>query len=94
MDIARKDSSVPLSNLPHQHEPDAVARESIHVRSTTMKSGTKDKLEGKFHEAKGKLKEVAGQIAGKPKLEAEGTNEHAAGKVQEKVGQIKTVLGK
>ena len=34
-----------------------------------MKSSTKDKAEGKFHEAKGKIKEVAGEITDNPKLE-------------------------
>jgi uncharacterized protein YjbJ (UPF0337 family) len=61
---------------------------------TTMKSGTKDKVEGKYHEAKGKVKEVAGKISGKPDLEVAGTDEEVAGKIQGKVGQIKTVLGK
>jgi len=59
-----------------------------------MNSSSKDKLQGAFHEVKGKAKEVAGQIAGKPELEAAGTNEKVAGKIQKKVGQIKQVLGK
>jgi uncharacterized protein YjbJ (UPF0337 family) len=59
-----------------------------------MKSSMKDKVEGTFHEAKGKAKEVAGKIADSPKLEAEGKAEKIAGKVQEKVGQVKKVLGK
>ena len=58
-----------------------------------MKSSMKDKVEGTFHEAKGKVKEVAGEITDNPKLEAEGKSEKIAGKVQEKVGQIKKVLG-
>jgi uncharacterized protein YjbJ (UPF0337 family) len=63
-------------------------------RRTTMKSGMKDKVEGKLHEAKGKVKEVAGHVTGNPDLEAAGTNEKVAGKIQGKVGQIKTVFGK
>jgi len=59
-----------------------------------MKSSTKDKVEGTFHETKGKLKEMAGKITDNPKLEAEGTGEKIAGKVQEKIGQVKKVLGK
>jgi uncharacterized protein YjbJ (UPF0337 family) len=59
-----------------------------------MKSGMKDKVEGKFHEAKGKVKEVAGKVTGKSKMEDEGKDENMAGKVQHKVGEIKTVLGK
>jgi uncharacterized protein YjbJ (UPF0337 family) len=63
-------------------------------RRSTMKSSVQDKAEGVFHEAKGKVKEVAGKITDNPKLEAEGTVEKIAGKVQEKIGQVKTVLGK
>ena len=58
-----------------------------------MKSSTKDKAEGTFHEVKGKVKEVAGELSDNPKLEAEGTGEKIAGKVQEKIGQVKKVLG-
>ena len=59
-----------------------------------MKSSTKDQAEGTFHELKGKVKEIAGQVSDNPKLEAEGTGEKLAGKVQEKIGQFKKVLGK
>jgi uncharacterized protein YjbJ (UPF0337 family) len=59
-----------------------------------MKSSTKDQAVGKFHKAKGKLKEIAGDLSDNPKLEAEGTVEKIAGKVQEKIGQINKVLGK
>jgi uncharacterized protein YjbJ (UPF0337 family) len=58
------------------------------------KNSTEDQVEGKFHEAKGKVKEVAGQLTDNPKLEAEGVGEKVAGKVQKKVGEIKKVLGK
>ena len=58
-----------------------------------MKSSMKDKVEGSFHEAKGKIKEVAGEITDNPNLEAEGKSEKIAGKVQEKIGQVKKVLG-
>ncbi len=59
-----------------------------------MNSGAKDKVEGTFHQAKGKVKEMAGSITDNPKLKAEGTAERVAGKVQEKVGEVKKVLGK
>ena len=59
-----------------------------------MKSSTRDKAEGTFHEVKGKVKEVAGELTDNPKLKAEGTGENIAGKVQEKIGQVKKVLGK
>jgi uncharacterized protein YjbJ (UPF0337 family) len=59
-----------------------------------MKSSTRDKAEGTFHEVKGKVKEVAGKLSDNPKLKAEGTAERIAGKVQEKIGEVKKVLGK
>jgi uncharacterized protein YjbJ (UPF0337 family) len=70
------------------------AARQIFDRRNTMKSSTKDQAEGKFHEAKGKVKEMAGKITDNPKLEDEGQVEKMAGKVQEKVGQVKKVLGK
>ena len=63
-------------------------------RRNTMKSSIRDKAEGTFHEAKGKVKEVSGKIIDNPRLEAEGTDEKIAGKVQEKIGHVKKVLGK
>lgn len=59
-----------------------------------MKSSTKDQAEGKFHEMKGKVKEVAGKLSDNPNLEGEGTGEKIAGKVQSKIGQVEKVLGK
>jgi len=58
-----------------------------------MKSSMKDKVKGTLHEAKGKAKEMAGEITDNPKLEAEGKAENIAGKVQVKIGQVKKVLG-
>jgi uncharacterized protein YjbJ (UPF0337 family) len=58
-----------------------------------MKSSTQDQMEGTFHQVKGKVKEVAGELSDNPKLEAEGSAEKIAGKVQEKIGQVKKVLG-
>ena len=59
-----------------------------------MKSSNRDNAEGTFHEAKGKVKEMAGKLSDNPKLEAKGKVEKIAGKVQKKVGQVKKVLNK
>ena len=59
-----------------------------------MKSSTKDTAEGKMHQVKGKVKQVAGILAGRDDLEAEGKEEHLEGKIQEKAGQIKKVMDK
>jgi uncharacterized protein YjbJ (UPF0337 family) len=59
-----------------------------------MKSSTRDRAEGTFHEVKGAAKEIAGKLCDNPKLEAQGGGEKIAGKIQEKVGLVKKVLGK
>ena len=53
----------------------------------------KDKVKGTFHDAKGKVREVAGKITDNPELEAKGKAEKIAGKVQKKIGEVKKVLG-
>ena len=57
-----------------------------------MKSSTKDQIEGRLHELKGKVKERAGQVVNSPGLEAEGQDEALAGTVQKKIGEIKKVF--
>ena len=59
-----------------------------------MKSSTQDKSEGKWHQLKGKIKQVTGKAVGNRDLEAEGKAEKIDGKVQGKVGQIKDVVVK
>ncbi|RPI77388.1 MAG: CsbD family protein [Desulfobacteraceae bacterium] len=59
-----------------------------------MKSSKRDQREGTFHQMKGKVKEVIGELSNNPKLEAEGAGEKIAGKAQKKIGEIKKVFGK
>jgi len=59
-----------------------------------MTQSAKDQMEGTLHNAKGTVKEKAGQILKNPDLTAEGQNEKLAGKVQTKVGQIEKVFEK
>lgn len=48
-----------------------------------MKAGTRDKVEGVFHEAKGRIKGISGKMTGKFELEVEGDNEKIGGKIQQ-----------
>jgi len=57
-----------------------------------MKSSTKDQVEGKLHEMKGKVKEEAGQATNNPELVDEGQHEKAMGKVQKKAGLVKKAV--
>jgi uncharacterized protein YjbJ (UPF0337 family) len=59
-----------------------------------MENSTQDKVEGKFHEVKGKVKEKVGQVTNDPNLESEGQGENLAGKIQKKVGDIEKVFEK
>jgi uncharacterized protein YjbJ (UPF0337 family) len=64
------------------------------LNSGHMNPSTNDQIEGKLHEVKGKIKEVAGHAVGNPDLETEGRVETLAGKIENKVGQIKKVFEK
>jgi len=63
-------------------------------QETQMKQSTKDNVEGKMHQVKGKAKEIAGKIMDDHELEAEGKMETLGGKAQEKIGQVEKVAGK
>jgi len=58
-----------------------------------MQSSIRDKVEGTFHEVKGKIKELAGEITDDSNLQTEGTDEKIAGQVQEKIGKHGTGCG-
>jgi len=59
-----------------------------------MKRSTKNEARGQLDHLKGKLKELAGIVTGRRKLEAEGKDQKLAGTVRKKVGQVEKVLGK
>jgi uncharacterized protein YjbJ (UPF0337 family) len=59
-----------------------------------MDSSTKDKAKGGLHEAKGTIKEKAGEATNNPDLRDRGAAEKAGGNIQSKVGDIKKVFGK
>lgn len=49
----------------------------------------KDRIEGSFNQAKGKVKEAAGEVTGDAKLQTEGKADQVKGKVQNAVGGAK-----
>ena len=57
-----------------------------------MNPSTKDQVEGRFHEVKGKIKEKVGKTAHSSNLQNEGTSEKIAGKIQKKIGQVEKIL--
>ena len=59
-----------------------------------MKSSTEDEVKGKYHRAKGEIKETVGELTDDRDLEAKGEAEKIEGKTQEKKGQIKKVFDK
>ncbi len=59
-----------------------------------MKDSTKDKVEGKVEQAKGTMKEKAGQATHDKDLTSEGRGDKMGGKVQEKVGDAEKFFEK
>ncbi len=53
----------------------------------------RDELEGKFDQAKGKVKEGVGRALDDRDLEAEGNADHAGGEVQEGFGKVRRKVG-
>jgi uncharacterized protein YjbJ (UPF0337 family) len=51
-----------------------------------MKSSTRDRIRGSFHEVKGAIKEEAGKLTNNRTLEVKGNVEKTAGKVQHHIG--------
>lgn len=52
----------------------------------------KDRIQGSFEQAKGKVKEAAGKAAGDTKLETEGKADQIKGKVQNTIGGMKDTV--
>ena len=52
-----------------------------------------DEAEGKWEQAKGWVKDKAGEVTNSPKLEAEGEAQNAAGKGEETWGKLKRGVG-
>jgi uncharacterized protein YjbJ (UPF0337 family) len=59
-----------------------------------MKSSAKNRIAGRIHEVKGKIKEKAGRLTNDPGLEGEGMGERIAGNVQKKIGQLQRIVEK
>ncbi len=54
-----------------------------------MSVPNKDEVDGKWEQAKGWVKDKAGEVTNDPELEAEGEAQNAAGKGQETWGKFK-----
>ena len=58
-----------------------------------MSTPNKDEVEGKWEQAKGWVKDTAGEVTGDRELEAEGEAQNAAGEGQETWGKFKRGVG-
>lgn len=58
-----------------------------------MSTPNKDEVEGKWEQAKGWVKDKAGEVTNNPDLEAEGEAQNAAGEGQETWGKFKRGVG-
>jgi uncharacterized protein YjbJ (UPF0337 family) len=59
-----------------------------------MKPSTRNQAKGKLENLKGRIKEIAGIVTGRGKLEAEGKNQALAGRARKKLGHVEKVVGK
>lgn len=57
-----------------------------------MRNSTRNKMEGKMRELKGKVKEGFGEVTNNPDVEARGKAEKLGGKVQGKMGDVQKVF--
>ena len=58
-----------------------------------MTGPNKDEVKGKWEQAKGWVKDKAGEATGNERLEAEGEAQNAAGHTQETWGKVKGGVG-
>ena len=58
-----------------------------------MSTPNSDEVEGTFDQAKGTIKDKAGEFLGDREMEAEGEAEHAKGEAQETWGKFKRGVG-
>jgi uncharacterized protein YjbJ (UPF0337 family) len=57
-----------------------------------MDSGMDDKIKGKIHDIKGRIKRKAGERTEHKDLQAKGTGDRVRGKAQQVVGSVKDAL--
>ena len=58
-----------------------------------MSTPNRDEVDGKWEQAKGWVKDKAGEVTNNPDLEAEGETQRAEGKTQEGWGKVKRGVG-
>ena len=58
-----------------------------------MSTPNRDEVEGKWEQAKGWVKDKAGEVTNDRDLEARGESQRAAGKTQESWGKVKRGVG-
>jgi len=69
-----------------------VPQSAVYEGRRNMKTSTKDKIKGSFHEVKGTIKEEIGKATSDRNLKAEGKAEKKAGKVQQRIGDAKEAV--
>jgi uncharacterized protein YjbJ (UPF0337 family) len=82
-----------LGGLPVCAKVEVILKSMTRIQGDMMKSSTRDKTEGNFHEMQGKIKEKLGLVMKNPSLEARGKTEKRAGKVQKWIGRAKKAVG-
>jgi uncharacterized protein YjbJ (UPF0337 family) len=73
-------------------ESQSAAIRAPREKRRNMKTSTKDKIKGSFHEVAGTIKEGVGKVANDRNLTDEGKAEKKEGKVQQKIGHAKEAV--
>jgi len=82
----------PLSPLPPLQKPDFAGTTSALLKVKEVHFMNNKHVSGGFKEAKGKIKEEVGHVAGDNKLEGEGMIDQVKGQIQQKLGDIKDAV--
>jgi len=69
------------------------SKSSMRKRASSMKSSTKDSIEGAARTAAGIIKEETGKALGNTDLQEEGDADQFVGNAQKSIGKIKKALG-
>src|ERR1035441_4482508 len=83
-----------ITNVTASERFGATALRAARRPRRNMKTSTKDKLKGSFHEVKGSIKEQVGKATNDRDMKAEGKAEKNVGKVQQRVGDAKEAVVK
>jgi uncharacterized protein YjbJ (UPF0337 family) len=92
--LHRPERSLEITKVTALKEARKSATRACESERRNMKTSTKDRIKGSFHEVKGTIREQVGKATNDRTLKAEGKAEKNVGKVQQRIGQAKETVAK